>query len=229
MAPESLVSLALMEGAVVFRFEMSRIMRLRFRTLHLGLTFDGFEDVMDWEIQWSESIIDPVSSEWTLLVALECLLLESTTHVTLVIDGEVSVLRFWFSYIVTTVERLDGRAFHCFLQLDVWLGSVRSLAPVGTSLDACIASGWLVARWWTRERMHPYCSCVLWHVDSERGQCTPWGCWRASSWQREVDGYSVRIPGGRSTKRETTWWDPWSPGLILAEESGTNRRLLSLS
>jgi len=39
--------------------------------LHSGLTLDGFEDILDQEIQWSEAVVRPISLEWTLLVVGE--------------------------------------------------------------------------------------------------------------------------------------------------------------
>jgi len=66
---ESSVSFAALEGVVVFRSGMSTIVWLCFRTLHPGLALDSFEDVLDRELQRSEAVIHPTSSEWTLLVA----------------------------------------------------------------------------------------------------------------------------------------------------------------
>jgi len=63
-------------------------MLLRFQTLHPELTFDGFEDVLDQEFQWSEAVIHSVSSEWTLLRVQKRTLLESALPVTQVVDGE---------------------------------------------------------------------------------------------------------------------------------------------
>ena len=54
----------------------------------------------------------------------EWLLLESTSSATLVVDGGASVMRLLFFSVIAAVERLVDRDFHCFLQLDVWLGSV---------------------------------------------------------------------------------------------------------
>ena len=68
---ESPVSLAVKEEAIVFHSEMSRIVWLH--------ALDGFEDVLDLELQRSEVIVYPVSSEWTLLVVWEWFLLEGTT------------------------------------------------------------------------------------------------------------------------------------------------------
>ena len=101
------------------------------RTFHPGLTLDGFKNVLNRELQRSKAAVHPVSSEWTLLVVRKWLLLESTTLATLVDNGGDSVLRLWFRSVVTAVERLVGGAFHCFLQLDVWLGSVQDLTSTG--------------------------------------------------------------------------------------------------
>ena len=56
---------------------------------------------------------------------LEWWLLESALSATLVVYRRVSVLRIRFCSVVVAVER-----WVCFLQLDVWLGSVM-LAPMG--------------------------------------------------------------------------------------------------
>ena len=56
-------------------------------------TLDGFEDVLDREIQRSEIVVHPISSEWALLRVREWSLLESTLPATLVVDEGVSVLR----------------------------------------------------------------------------------------------------------------------------------------
>ena len=98
---------------------------------HSGLTFDDFEDILDLKLQLSEVVIHLVSSEWTLLVVRKWFLHESTTLATLVVDGGISMLRLWFCSIDTMVERLVCRAFHCFLQLDIQLGSVQDLTPTG--------------------------------------------------------------------------------------------------
>jgi len=59
--------------------------------------------------------------EWSLL--------ESALPVTLVVDGGVSVLHLQFCSVVAAVKRWVGGAFHRFLQLDVWMGSVQDLTP----------------------------------------------------------------------------------------------------
>jgi len=46
----SLVSFAVMKGAVVFRSGASKVVLLCFWTLIPGLTLDGFKDVLDWEL-----------------------------------------------------------------------------------------------------------------------------------------------------------------------------------
>ena len=72
-----LVSFAVMEGAVVLRSGTSRIVWLCFRTLHSGLTFDGFKDIMDRELQRSEAVIHAVGSKWALLRVREWSLLKT--------------------------------------------------------------------------------------------------------------------------------------------------------
>ena len=74
-----------MKGAVVFHSKKSKIVLLRFQTLHAGLALDGFEDVLNRGLQQSEDVVHPVSSEWNLLVSQEWLLFESTTPVNLVV------------------------------------------------------------------------------------------------------------------------------------------------
>ena len=46
-------------------------------------------------------------------------------------DGGASVMWLQFLSIIAIVERLVGKAFHYFLQLDVWFGSVHDLTPMG--------------------------------------------------------------------------------------------------
>ena len=65
-ALRSLVSLAVMDGVVVFGSGTSRIVWLRFWTLHPGLTLDGFEHILDRKFQWSKAVIHPVDSKWAL-------------------------------------------------------------------------------------------------------------------------------------------------------------------
>ena len=45
----SLVSFAVMEGAIVFRSGTSRVTRFCFQTHHPGLIFDGFENILNQE------------------------------------------------------------------------------------------------------------------------------------------------------------------------------------
>jgi len=116
-------------------------MWLRFRTLHLGLTHDGFEDVLDMEFQQSEAVVHPISSEWTLLVAQEWLLLESTTPATLVTDRGSPCYGFGFAPSSPRLKKLVGGAFHCFLQLDVRLDSVQDLAPRLDSIQDLALTG----------------------------------------------------------------------------------------
>ena len=62
LALESSVSLIIMDKAVILRSRMERIMLLRFQMLHLGLTLDGFKDVLDRELQRGEAVIYSASS-----------------------------------------------------------------------------------------------------------------------------------------------------------------------
>jgi len=48
-----------------------------------------------------------------------------------VIDGGASIMWLWSLPVIATVERLIGGAFHCFLQVDVWLGLIQNLTPMG--------------------------------------------------------------------------------------------------
>ena len=104
-------------------------MLLRFRMLHPGLTLDDFGDVLDRELQLGESIIHSVSSEWVLLSVLEQMFPKSALLATRVIDGEAFVIWLWSLFVIAMVERRVGRAFHCFLHLNVRLGSVQDLTP----------------------------------------------------------------------------------------------------
>ena len=44
------------------------------------------------------------------------------------------MLRLWFCSVVAAVKRWVGGAFHCFLQLDIWLGSVQDPTPTSDIL-----------------------------------------------------------------------------------------------
>ena len=79
-------------------------MLLCFRTLHLWLTLDRFEDILDQELQGGEAVIHSIGLEWALLGVLEWSLLESALHTTLVVDRGVSMLRLRFCSVVTAVE-----------------------------------------------------------------------------------------------------------------------------
>jgi len=120
----SLVPLVVVEGTIVSCFRASRVARVCLRVLHPGLTFDDFEDVLNREFQQSEVVRYLVSSRLALLRVPERLLLVSTFPVTLEVNGGVSVQQLQFCPAVTAVERWVGGAFHCLLQLDVWLGSI---------------------------------------------------------------------------------------------------------
>jgi len=63
------------------------------RTLYPKLTLDGFEDVLNRELQRGEAVIHPVGSEWALLRVRDWLLLENTLPTTLIVDGGDSILR----------------------------------------------------------------------------------------------------------------------------------------
>jgi len=52
----SLISLAVVEEIVVSRFGTSRVMCFYLRMLHSGLTLNGFEDVLNRELQRSEML-----------------------------------------------------------------------------------------------------------------------------------------------------------------------------
>ena len=117
-----------MEGAIVLHSGTSKVVWFFSWTLYPDLTFDGFEDVMVRELQRSEAVVHPVGFEWALLRVQEWFLLESTLSASLDVDGGVSMMRLQFCFVVVAVERWVGEAFHCLLQLDVWLGSVHDLA-----------------------------------------------------------------------------------------------------
>ena len=127
----SLVSLAIMKRSIVLCSWPGRIMLLRFRMLHSGLILDGFEDVLDRELQRGEAVIHSVSSEWALLRVQERTLLEGALLVTRVVDGGASMMQLRVLSVVSTVERLVGGALYCFLQLNVRLSSVQNLTPMG--------------------------------------------------------------------------------------------------
>jgi len=56
-----------MEGAIVLHSGTSMVVLLCFWMFHPGLTLDGFEDVMDRELQRDEAFIHSIGSEWALL------------------------------------------------------------------------------------------------------------------------------------------------------------------
>jgi len=101
----SLVSFAIMEGTVVSRFGTNMVVCFCLRTLHPGLTVDGFEDVLDRELQRGEVIGYSVGSKLTLLRVHEWLLLESALSVTLKVNGGASVLQLRFYSVVAAVKR----------------------------------------------------------------------------------------------------------------------------
>ena len=88
----SSISLVVMEGTVVSCFMASRVIHVCIQTLHPGLIFDGFEDVLDQELQRGEAVRYLVSSGLALLRVWEQLLLESTLFVSLEVNGGASVL-----------------------------------------------------------------------------------------------------------------------------------------
>ena len=115
----SSASLVVVVGIVVSRFEESRVAGVCLWTFQPGLTFDGFEDVLNRELQRGETVRYLVSSGLTLLRMRERLLFESTLSASLEVNGGVSVSRVWFCSVFTAVERRVGETFHCLLQLDV--------------------------------------------------------------------------------------------------------------
>ena len=68
------------------------------------MTFDGFEDILNRELQWDEDIVHLVGSEWALLRMRERLLLESALSAILDVDGGVSVLWLRFCSVVAMIE-----------------------------------------------------------------------------------------------------------------------------
>jgi len=90
------VSLVVVEGIVVSCFGASRVACVCLRTLHPMFTFDGFEDVLDRELQHGEAVRYLVNSGLALLSVCKWLLLESALPTTLEADGGASELRLWF-------------------------------------------------------------------------------------------------------------------------------------
>ena len=66
---------------------------------------DGFEDILDRELQRGEAVIHPVGSEWALLGVREWSILESALSRTLVVNERVSVLLLGFCSVFVVVER----------------------------------------------------------------------------------------------------------------------------
>ena len=120
----SLMPLVVVERTIVSRSGMSRVVYFCLRTLYPGLSLDGFEDVLDLELQQGEAVGYLIRLWLALLRQRERLLLESDLFVNLEGNGGASVLWLRFCTVVVAAERWVSGVFHCFLQLDVWLGSV---------------------------------------------------------------------------------------------------------
>ena len=116
----SLVSLPVMERVVVLLSEMSGVMLLCFRMLHLGLTLDGFKDVLDRELQRGEAVIHPVGSEWALLRVQELPLLQNALSATLIVKERSQCCNFSFALMS---PRLNDRS-----------AKILSLPPTGCTI-----------------------------------------------------------------------------------------------
>ena len=63
----SSVPMAVVEGTIVSRSWMSRVVYFWPQMLYPGLSLDGFEDVLDWELQQGEAVGYLVGSGLALL------------------------------------------------------------------------------------------------------------------------------------------------------------------
>jgi len=107
----SLVSLSVVEGTVVPRCGTSRVVCFCLRMLHLGLTFVGFEDTLDRELQRGEAVGFSLGLELALLSVQEWLLLQSALSATMEVNRGAFVLQLQFCSIIIAVERRTGGAF----------------------------------------------------------------------------------------------------------------------
>ena len=57
---------AIMERVLILCSGTTMIVLLWLRTLHPRLIFNGFEDVLDRELQWGEVVIHSISSEYSV-------------------------------------------------------------------------------------------------------------------------------------------------------------------
>ena len=113
----NLVSFVLMEGAVDLRSGTSMVMWFFFWMLNSGLTFDGFEDVLNRELQQGEVVVYSVGLEWALLRVRERFLLERALSASLGVDRGVSMLRFSF---VSSSPRLKDGLVEFFIASSNW-------------------------------------------------------------------------------------------------------------
>jgi len=67
LALRSQVFFAVIEGTGVLRSGTSMVVWFYFRMLYPGLSFDGFEDVMNWEFQQGDAVVHPIGSKLALL------------------------------------------------------------------------------------------------------------------------------------------------------------------
>ena len=128
LALRSSMFLVIMEGTIVSRFGASRVAHVCLRTLHPGLTFDDFEDILDRELQRGETVKYLVSSGLALLRMRERLLLESVMSASLEVNEGASVWRFDF---VSSSPRWKDRLAKPFIASSNW---IYGLARYRTSL-----------------------------------------------------------------------------------------------
>jgi len=128
LALRSSMFLVIMEGTIVSRFGASRVAHVCLRTLHPGLTCDGFEDSLGSGAS-ALAIRYLVSSGLALLRMRERLLLESAMSASLEVNEGASVWRFGF---VSSSPRWKDRLAKPFIASSNW---IYGLARYRTSLQ----------------------------------------------------------------------------------------------
>ena len=94
LALRSSVSIIVIKETVVFHFGVNKV-------VHLGLTFDGFEDVLDRELQRDEAARYLISLGLALMRVRERLLLESALSTSLEVIEGASVWWPQFCFAIT--------------------------------------------------------------------------------------------------------------------------------
>jgi len=158
-----------MVRTIFFCSRECRVVLDRLRALYPRLILDGIEDFVNREPQRSEVLFHLEGLNWIQW--------EDQEHMSFVgwlppiritgIDWGF-VLRLQLLSVIAAFERLIDRAFHCFLHLDVRLGSEHnSLIWVTSCFNKCLHKGWEIS--------NPLMNASTWHL--HRG----WEPWCAGS------------------------------------------------